>query len=46
MFFWLRKVVDVHLVPSAYLLPYIQRKLSNSSHIEVFSHFVSHARDV
>ena len=46
MFFWLRKVVDVHLVPSAYLLPYIQRKLSNGSHIEVFSHFVSHARDV
>jgi hypothetical protein len=46
MFFWLQKVVDLHLVPSAYLLPYMQKKLTFSAQIEVFPHFVSHARDV
>ncbi len=46
MFFWLHKVVDLHLVPSAYLLPYIQKKVAPSAQIEVFPHFVSHACDV
>lgn len=46
MFYRLDKVVDLHLVPSAFLLPYFQKKLSPQARIEVFQHFVSHAHDV
>ena len=46
MFYRLDKVVDLHLVPSPFLLPYFQKKLSPTAHIEVFPHFVSHAQDV
>ncbi len=46
LFFLLGKVVDTHVVPSAYMLPYVQHKLPSSSAVVEFPHFVSHAQDV
>jgi len=46
LFFLLRKVVDIHLVPSSYITPYIQYKLWSSAQVIELPHFVSHAQDV
>lgn len=46
LWYWLRKSVDIHLVPSAYLLDYVRHRLGKWYAVEVFPHFVSHARDV
>lgn len=41
----LQKIVDIHLVPSAYLIPHFQRWVGKTAHITTFPHFVSHARE-